>query len=439
MLLRSQSPLDGIHPFTPPQQNNTTATRTSPGMSCRKRDGAALMQRQTKEPTALEMAVKRHREQKEEEEEAPAEALALLILVKSHFNTLVWAQLCNPQGVALFSFVRLPPRLPRLFAGTPVYDMSLTHAERLCAVGCGFKGKLVRLVAMGVGRHYEPQRNWGACHKMMQSTVRRVASKRMAAVRDEAAKEAEELCASGQCAAALVPLHRAIEFGDLSSRALKAWLHIEGREGVAENQYTAFALAEEGARFGCHHGKGVLAYCLGNCPGCALSAYPDPYVVDEARALKLARESAAAGSRYRCCHHCQGVLAYRLGNCPGCALSAYPDPYVVDEARALKLARESAAAGSRYGQHTLGTLLEDASNYAQALLQYRLAADQGLDDAQCQLGRMYEYGRGVALDHVEALRLYHLAAAQGLPQALIYIAGCHQPNQILPRHLSRSR
>ena len=358
-------------------------------MSCRKRDGAALMQRQTKEPTALEMAVKRHREQKEEEEEAPAEALALLILVKSHFDTLVWAQLCNPQGVALFSFVRLPPRLPRLFAGTPVYDMSLTHAERLCAVGCGFKGKLVRLVAMGVGRHFEPQGNWGACHKMMQSTVRRVASKRMAAVRDEAAKEAEELCASGQCAAALVPLHRAIEFGDLSSRALKAWLHIEGREGVAENQYTAFALAEEGARFGCHH--------------------------------------------------CQGVLAYCLGNCPGCGSSARPDPYVVDETRALELARESAAAGSRYGQHTLGTLLEDANDYAQALLQYRLAAEQGLDDAQCQLGRMYEFGRGVALDHVEALRLYHLAAAQGLPQALIYIAGCHSFNQIWPRRVSGRR
>ena len=56
---------------------------------------------------ALEMAVNRHREQ-EEEEDAPAsielnanaEPLTLLTLVKSHFDTLVWAQLCNPQGVA---------------------------------------------------------------------------------------------------------------------------------------------------------------------------------------------------------------------------------------------------------------------------------------------------------------------------------------------------
>jgi TPR repeat protein len=45
---------------------------------------------------------------------------------------------------------------------------------------------------------------------------------------------------------------------------------------------------------------------------------------------------------------------------------------------------------------------------------------------------MYEFGRGVAQDHVEALRLYHLAAAQGLPQALIYIAGCPRLNQPQP-------
>ena len=72
--------------------------------------------------------------------------LLLLALVKAHFDTLVWLQLCNPQGVSLFSFVRLPPRVPRPFAGAPVYDMSLTHAERLRAVGCGLKGQLVRLL-----------------------------------------------------------------------------------------------------------------------------------------------------------------------------------------------------------------------------------------------------------------------------------------------------
>jgi hypothetical protein len=80
-------------------------------------------------------------------------------VIKSHFDTLVWLQLCNPQGVTLFSFFHIPPRVPRAFAGARVYDMSLLHAERLRAVGCGFKCMLVRLLSLGTGRHFEPQRN----------------------------------------------------------------------------------------------------------------------------------------------------------------------------------------------------------------------------------------------------------------------------------------
>ncbi len=161
--------------------------------------------------------------------------LTLLATFKSFLYMLVWLQLCDPQGVALFSFVHFPPRVLRPFAGAPVYGMSLTHGERLRAVGCGFKGKLVRLLSLGVGRHFEPQRNRIACRKMMQLNVRRVAAVLAAAVRDKVAKEAGELCASGQCAAAVVSLQRAIAFGDLPSRALKAWLIIEGREGVARD------------------------------------------------------------------------------------------------------------------------------------------------------------------------------------------------------------
>jgi hypothetical protein len=104
-------------------------------------------------------------------------------------------------------------------------------------VGCGFKGKLlVRLLSLGVGRHFQPQRNWRACHSMMQSNVRRVAAGLAAAVRDNVAIEAEELCASGQCAAAVVPLQRAIDFGDFTSRAIKAWSLIHGRWRSQESE-----------------------------------------------------------------------------------------------------------------------------------------------------------------------------------------------------------
>jgi TPR repeat protein len=300
----------------------------------------------------------------------------LLALVRSHFDTLVSAQLCSPQGVAMFSFLILPPRVPRPFAGAPVYDMSLTHAERLRAMGCGFKGRLVRLLALGVGRHFEPQRNRRACHKMMQMNARRVASKLMAAVRDEAAKEAEELCASGQCADALILLQRAIDFGDMPSRALKAWLLSDGREGVAPDKEQAFDMVRDCTRLGCHH--------------------------------------------------CQGVLAcFYFFGC-GCE---------VDIARSLQLARKSAGRGSKYGQYTLGYLHMRSPwsckgglefDEAQAVAFFRLAAAQGLDLAQCQLGIILQSGYCVVRDRTEGLRMLHLAAAQGYPEALNEIAECYE-------------
>jgi TPR repeat protein len=340
---------------------------------------------------ASEGSTKRQKEQdqeeEKEEEDAPAslemtvqpQPLTLLALVKANFDTLVCMQLCNPQGISLVSFVCLAPRVSHPLAGAPVYDMSLTHAERLCVVGCGFKGKLVRLLSLGVGRHFEPQRNWGACRKMMQSVVRRVAAGLAAAVRDKAAKEAEELCASGQFAAAVVPLQLAIDLGDLPSLALKAWLHIDGREGIADDKERGLALAEEGARLGCHHCQGVVAWC---------------YL------------------------HYHGF--------------AEDDDHYERLPQSLELARESSGKGSRYGQLTLGELYRYSFeggldvDMAQSVAFYRLAAAQGLDEAQCKLGYMYYHGYGIARDLTEALRLYQLAAAQGHPHALYSVAECHQ-------------
>ena len=158
--------------------------------------------------------IKSEREQqevKEEEEDGPASmqvtAHPTLAVVKSHLDTLVWLQLCSPQGADLLSFVRLLPRVFRPFAGAPLYDMSLTRAERLHAVGCVFKGKLVRLLSLGVGRHFEPQRNRGASCKTMLSIVRRVAVGLAAAVRDKPAREAEVLCASGRCSSSAAARH----------------------------------------------------------------------------------------------------------------------------------------------------------------------------------------------------------------------------------------
>jgi len=363
-----------------------------------KRSRQQLVEDSEDAPASLDVAV--HAEPltllalEEEEEEKATEhtklPLTLLAVVKCHFDALVWMQLCNAQGVSVFSFVRLAPRVSRPFAGAAVYDMSLTHAERLCAVGSGLKGRLVRLLSLGVGRHFEPQRNWGACRKMMQSNVRRVAAGLAAAVRDKAAKEAEELCASGQCAAAVVPLQLAIYLGDLPSLALYAWLHIGGREGVDQDAERGFELAEEGARLGCHHCQGVMAYI-----------YQEGYAFlqDE------------PGSR----------------------------PQVIDDACSLELALESSGRGSRYGQFTLGQLHHNgkgglARDRAQAVAFYRLAAAQGLDLAQFILGNMHKvnynyYGDSdgvVDQDDDEAMRWYKLAAAQGHPYALYEVAECYE-------------
>ena len=292
-----------------------------------------------------------------------AEPLTLLAVVKSFFDMLVRLQLCKPQGDALYSFVFIPPRVFRPFAGAPVYGMSLTHPERLCALGCGFKSKLVRLLSLGVGCHSEPQTTSGKCRKMIYFNVRRVAAGLAAAVRNKFVKEAEELCASGQFAAALVPLQQAIDLGHLSSRALKAWLLGLGRQDVPKDYDAALELANEGARLGCHHCQGVMA-CLTD---------------NDARSLTLARESADNGSMYG---------QWMLGQLQQAG---------VMDAGALP-----------------------------AVAYFRLAAAQGLDAAQCSLGDMYRCGDGVVPDYAEALRFYHVAAFRGYPDALFKLGLCHQ-------------
>jgi TPR repeat protein len=56
-------------------------------------------------------------------------------------------------------------------------------------------------------------------------------------------------------------------------------------------------------------------------------------------------------------------------------------------------------------------------NYAEALKWFRLAADQGLADAQNSLGVMYHNGRGVPQNYAEAVKWYRLAADQGYAEA----------------------
>jgi TPR repeat protein len=310
----------------------------------------------------------------------PTLPLPLLSVGQMFFSMCVSVQLCNAQGAALVPFVRLLPRVCHPFADTRVYSMSLMHGERLRVVGCRLTGKLVRLMSLGTGRNFEPARNWRACCKLLHYQVRRVAAKLMhllaATVGNNIGNEAEELYASGQCAAAAVALKLAVYLGHLPSRALMAHMLIDGREGVAKNMNAAFKLVEDGARFGCHHCQGVMAHCYWGGYGC---------VEDESRSLELAHQSSGKGSKYGQC------MLGRLYN---------------------------------WGE---GGVAEDRT---EALALYQLAAAQNLDEAQWSLGRMYceipHKIQSFTQDYAEALRFYQLAAAQGHPFALFSIAECHE-------------
>ena len=59
----------------------------------------------------------------------------------------------------------------------------------------------------------------------------------------------------------------------------------------------------------------------------------------------------------------------------------------------------------------------NAKDYAEALRQFRLLAEQGWASGQYFLGEMYDHGKGVTQDYKEAARLYRLSAEQGLKLA----------------------
>ncbi|MNL84781.1 Localization factor PodJL [compost metagenome] len=54
-----------------------------------------------------------------------------------------------------------------------------------------------------------------------------------------------------------------------------------------------------------------------------------------------------------------------------------------------------------------------AQDYAEAFRFVKLAAEQGLTEAECNLGVMYLRGLGVAQDYAKAARWYERAAAKG--------------------------
>ena len=307
----------------------------------------------------------------------PTLSLHLLAVVKRFHDTRALLQLCDAPGHCSLSLVQLTPRVPCLFAAATVYELVLTRAQRLSVTGCGATAKVVQLLSEGRVGVLEPAcqaRTPGAALKLMHIIARRVTAGLAASTPEAIFGQGIQLYAAGQYQTAAARFEAAAALGHACARAELAWLLLMGREGVAVDEVRALQLTEEGWCLGCMQSAGVLAWCC--MMGC--------------------------GSPRR-------------------------------HARALQLGRASAAAGSRYGQVAVGAMHWYGwgglpLDYAQALDLYRLAAAQGLDEAQCRLGDMLCAGIwvGLARDLAQAFQYYIQAAQQGHAEACFRVAVCHE-------------
>jgi hypothetical protein len=283
----------------------------------------------------------------------------LMLVTRSHLKMLVAVNLFRPQDLhpVPYNFVTFPLPSSKQYIPQDHDNLLLAHAKRLRLVGCGIRGMLMRLIMLDVSRS-------------MHTGVRRVTAVLAAEVRNGYVQEAEELCASAQFQAAMLPLGFSILLGDLPSLAHMAWLLVDGK-----------AYEQEVAR-------STLYY-------------------DRDRAFEYVQH----GAKYDC-QHCIGMMAC-------CLINGYG--VTIDDSRGQALACNSSARGSKYGQVTLGIIFQfgvfglgvGAPDFDQALALFRLAAAQGFDEGQLCIARMYRHGHSVPKHKRMAIHWYELAARAG--------------------------
>jgi TPR repeat protein len=101
-----------------------------------------------------------------------------------------------------------------------------------------------------------------------------------------------------------------------------------------------------------------------------------------------------------------------------------------DKAKATRLFRQAAEQGLAEAQYNLGLCYKKSEGVpqdkAQAARLYRQAAEQGRAEAQNSLGVCYEKGEGVPQDKAQAARLYPQAADQGFAAAQYNLGFCYE-------------
>jgi TPR repeat protein len=138
-------------------------------------------------------------------------------------------------------------------------------------------------------------------------------------------------------------------------------------------------------------------------------------------AFQLASDGAKLG-----CRHCKGILAYLLYYGCGCEQN-------VNEA--LRLAKESADQGSEYGHLSCGRIIywTDPKNRDIAIEHYMIASKMGLNEALLTVGHMMMLnGLFFRMDKAGGLKLMMQAAEQKHRSAYDAIAKCHEVGDGVP-------
>lgn len=117
-------------------------------------------------------------------------------------------------------------------------------------------------------------------------------------------------------------------------------------------------------------------------------------------------------------------------------MTGWPNCLIKDKVEATRLGTrimhcltQGTSIGNVYAQYVLSLFFFEAIAVEKDDTEYfrllKLAADQGLDLAQSQVGYCYNYGIGVSVNLGEGFRYYNLAAEQGYAVALYNVGFCY--------------
>ena len=113
-----------------------------------------------------------------------------------------------------------------------------------------------------------------------------------------------------------------------------------------------------------------------------------------------------------------------------------------DYATALRLFRPLAQQGVAEAQHNVGLMYYNGKgvpqDYSEAAKWYRAAANHGMAIAQFDAGVMYRKGQGVPQDYTEAMKWYRKAADQGFDGAQLSVGLMYGLGQGVPKNYVRA-